>query len=133
MGLEDLIPDDVPKSSSSRTTSKSKKDTVTFGSGELKKEFEKEHWEEIKEVLIEEMGLVPNEVVNNYAAQERYEILHEAALITRQEATIEELGHTVKKCDICGRPLGESGVEVAGINVCISHTAGQIHNQLNGD
>lgn len=135
MGLEDLVPEDKRGSSSRSRGKRKKKDTVSFGGGRYKKEFTEERWEEIKNTLINEMGLVPNEVVNNYPAEERYEVLHEAALLSKRETTLEELGRRPTRCGICGKPVGGSGVEfslldgsgdIHEIEICISHTAGQI-------
>lgn len=134
MGLEDLVPDDK-RDTSSRSRKKSledRDDLVVIGSGELRKSFEKDRWENIKDVMTSEMGLVPNEVVNNYSAEERFRTLHEAAMLEAQETTLEELGKTPNPCAICGTELGdEGGVEVSGLYVCAGHTAGQIAEKLN--
>lgn len=135
MGLEDLVPEDKrgSGSSSSGRSRRKKKDTVAFGSGQFRKEFEEERWEEVKGTLINEMGLVPNEVVNNYSAQERFEVLHEAALLSKSETTLEELGRQPTRCEYCGSAVGQSGVEIDGEMFCIHHTAGQIANALYED
>lgn len=137
MGLEDLIPEGKrgsSSSSSSRRRSKTKEeDTVTFGGGNFRKEFTEERWQEVKRTLSHEMGLVPNEVVNNYPAEERFEVLHEAALLSKQETTLEELGRQPTRCAICGNAVGKSGTEVAGVTVCIHHTVGQLSSMLNED
>lgn len=131
MGLDDLIPEGKEDTGSRRRGGrKKKKDTVSFGSGRLKKEFTKERWEEVKHTLTNEMGLVPNEVVNNYSAQERFETLHEAAMLSQKEITQDDLRETPTKCRICGNAVGESGVKIAGMTVCIHHTVGQVQAEL---
>lgn len=129
MGLEDLIPEGK-EDTSSRRTQKQKEDTVVFGGGRHRKEFTKERWEEIKSTLINEMGLVPNEVVNNYPAQDRYEALHEAALLSKREISLDELKKQPVRCDICGKAVGDSGVEFEGLTVHINHTMGELQEAL---
>lgn len=137
MGLEDLVPDEA-KTSSSRSgrKKKSKKQeegVVTIGSGEFEKTFEEERLERIRKVISQEMGYVPNEVINNFPAEERFEILHEAALIEAQEAEEDELEHTTTRCDICGNAIRDSGVEISGLVVCTSHPAIQVAKELHGE
>lgn len=134
MGLEDLVPEDKrgsSRSSSSSRRSKKEEDTVVFGGGQYRKEFSKERWAEVKSTLVNEMGLVPNEVVNNYSAEERFEVLHEAALLSRKETSLEELGRSVTRCIVCGNAIGESGTELEGKPVHIHHTVGQVRSSLN--
>lgn len=133
MGLEDLVPDDK-KDTSSRSRSRRsepEEDKVVIGKGRLKKEFTQERWKEVKESLQKEMGLVPNEVVNNYPAEERFETIHEAALLSLENKTAEELGIDQNRCMICNSVMGESEVEIRGLSVCVHHTAGQIESYLN--
>lgn len=134
MGLEDLVPEDKrgsSRSSSSSSRQKKKEDTVAFGGGRHRKEFTEERWEEVKSTLVNEMGLVPNEVVNNYSSEERFEVLHEAALLSQQETSLEELGRSVKRCIVCGNAIGESGTELEEKPVHIHHTVGQVRSALN--
>lgn len=128
MGLDDLIPEGK-EDTSSRGRRRTKPDTVSFGSGNLKKEFTEERWEEVKSTLVNEMGLVPNEVVNNYPAQERFDALHEAALLSQQEITPEELKEQPDKCYICGR-ANMGLIEVKGLDMCASHTVGELQEAL---
>lgn len=129
MGLDDLVPDGK-EDTSSRGRRRKKPDTVSFGSGNLKKEFTEERWEEVKSTLVNDMGLNPNEVVNNYSAQERFDTLHEAALLSQQEITEEELQEQPDKCYICGKP-NAGLIEVKGLEMCANHTVGQLQEALN--
>lgn len=137
MGLDDLVPDDAKQTSSrsgrSKKSRKQEEDVVTFGSGRYEKTFSKDHWEKIKKILSQEMGYVPTEVVNNFPAEERFEILHEAALLEKKQAEPEDLEHTTTRCDICGTAVRGSGVEIAGLVVCTSHPAIQIAKELHGE
>lgn len=132
MGLDDLVPDSAGGSSSSSRSSRDSSDDdeesekVIIGSEPYKKVFTDEDWEGIKGIITQEMGYVPNEVVNNYPAEERYEILHEAALLYRSEISEEELSDIPRKCDYCGAALRDGGVWVGEYYVCASHTAGQL-------
>lgn len=133
MGLEDLVPEDQRGSSSSSSSSRSKKkqeDVVSFGGGQYEKTFTEERWQEVKSTLVNEMGLVPNEVVNNFSAQERFETLHEAALLSKKETSLEELGRSPTRCIVCGSAISKSGTEVEGKPVHIHHTVGQVRSAL---
>lgn len=130
MALDDLVPDDAGGSSSSSSSSKvSPEDNPNLkviGKGEYRKVFDEETWEDVKLVLIQEMGLTPSEVVNNYPAEERYEVLHEAVSVANQEVSVEELGHEPERCEICGNALGDQAVTVSEHTVCVHHTVGQL-------
>ena len=139
MGLKDLGPDDSSTSSGGRPRGKGKSnndsdDKVEIGSEPYKKVFEEEKWEEIKKFISHEMGLQPNKVANNYKAEERYEILHEAALAVDEEKEPEDLSnYSRNRCAYCDCALGEFGVELGGETFCPSHTAGQVADLLNPD
>lgn len=129
MGLKDLVPEDKrdTRSRSAKKSLSERDDVVVFGSGEFQKSFGKDRWEDIREVMINEMGLVPNQVVNNYPAEERFEVLHEAAMLEAQEITLEELEREPNPCAICGTELGdEAGLDIMGVEVCYHHTVGQL-------
>lgn len=138
MGLNDLIPDDSGTSSSS-TSTKSKppeeqEDKVVIGKGETKKVFDEERWERIKRVIIDEMGLIPNKVVNNYPADERYNIIHEAAMLLDEKTEPEESDYSsTTRCAICGKAADDAYVEIEGLIVHTNHTAGQIESELNNE
>lgn len=134
MGLKDLV-DDENKSSSTGRKSQSKsveerEDVVTFGSGEYKKTFKEEKWERIKKILTREMGLVPNEVVNNFSQKTMFEALHEAALIDKQEMEKEDRSYTPKNCSICGDAVAEEGFQADGKIFHKHHTVGQLKSEL---
>lgn len=128
MGLDDLVPegkeDSRSRSGSSSSKSKSK---VSFGSGKWEKIFSEDKWEDVKNTLINDMGLVPNEVVNNYPKEERYETLHEAALISEREEPPDNIEEGPDRCAVCGNALHEDiTVEIEGEEVCANHPAAQI-------
>ena len=137
MGLEDLVPDDKkPSSSTSSTKQKSKQedDRITIGSEPHKKVFTEDKFNEVKRILTHEMGLVPQEVVNNWSPKERYDVLHEAALATEGETKPEELeNYDEARCYICSNALGDFGVEIEGVKVCVSHSVGELEASLNED
>lgn len=136
MALDDLVPDDKKKGSSSKGggRTKQKPDTVTIGSEPYKKVFEQEKWQKVKTVLTNDMGLIPNEVVNNYRAEERYEVIHEAALVVEEDKSPEELdNYDEDRCAICDSALGDFGVELEGLEVCANHPAAQIKARLDED
>lgn len=137
MALEDLVPEDkrssTSSSSSSRKPPEERDDMVVFGSGDTKKSFTDDKWDDVKRALIDEMGLNPSEVTNNFPAQKRFDALHEAALIAEKEEEAEDLGYTPETCSICNKAVGDSGVEIEGETVHIQHTAGQIAELLKDD
>lgn len=135
MGLDDIVPDDADTSSrGGRTDKKSpgeRDDTVVVqGPGEKKKIFEEDDYEKVKKVIAEEMGLVPNKVLNNYTAADRYDVFHEAALIVDSEMDSEENSYAKNRCEICGNATQDFGVELGGIVVCPQHSAAQIRKEL---
>lgn len=138
MGLDDLVPDDKQTSSSSggrsRKRNKQKDDKVEIGSEPSKKVFTKEKWKKVKTFIKDEMGLSPNEVVNNYKSKERYEILHEAALAVDNEKDPEELNnYSKRRCKLCENALGERGVKLSGYWFCSSHPAAKLEPILGDD
>lgn len=139
MGLKDLGPDDTGSSSGGRSSGRKRKkddsdDKVEIGSEPYKKVFKQEKWEEVKTFISHEMGLSPNKVVNNYKAEERYEVIHEAALAVDDEKEPEELSnYSRNRCAYCDCALGEFGVELEGKVFCPNHTAGQVKETLDSD
>lgn len=131
MGLDDLVPDDKKTSSSSTSRSRKRKkqddDEVVIGGEPYKKVFEKEKWEKVKKFISNEMGLVPNEVVNNYSAEERYEIVHEAALAVDKEIEPEDANnYSQRRCKVCDAGLGEMGVKLGEYWFCSNHPAAKL-------
>lgn len=134
MGLNDLTPDDngTSSSSTSKTSSSSDRheDKVVIGKGEYKKVFSEERWERVQKVIRDEMGMNPNEVVNNLPAKEMYSIVHEAATMADGEKQPEDSEYVAERCAICGKAADEGAVVVEGLLVHTSHTAGQIESEL---
>jgi len=138
MGLDDLVPDDKQSSSSSSSSrprdSDDSPDKVEIGGEPYKKVFTEERWEKVKKVIGREMGLDVNKVVNNYPANERYEIIHEAALAVGGELEPDELdNYRDERCEICGIAKSEASVTICGDVVCVSHSAGQVAVMLDDD
>jgi len=128
MGLDDLVPEDKSTSSSSSSSkSRQKENKVRIGSEPHKKVFSEDKWKTIKEFIIQEMGLKPSKVVNNYSAKERYEVLHEAALGVEGDKEPEELNNVSNnRCEICGTAVDQASVEIKGYEVCPQHPAAQV-------
>lgn len=130
MGLEDAIPGDTnASSSSSKQRSSSSEKTYKFGSGQYSKEFKEEKWERIKAILKNELGVPPQEVVNNWSAEERFEILHEAALIDEQEDNPDTSTESLDSCEVCGSS-NASLVEIEGYFFCPQHPAAKVSKEL---
>lgn len=136
MGLEDIVDEKAPDDSSSsrsRTRSRDLSGSDEYykvvGKPPLQKVFqEKEDWEETAQVIRDEMGMMPNEVLN-MPAEKRFELLHEARLWSDGELQQLE-NETEDRCAICGSACTGSCVEVAGVNVHVHHTVGQLDSML---
>lgn len=138
MGLEDLIPDDSDDNSSSSSSSRNssssdEQEYITIGSEPHQKKFTPEKWEEVKEVLRHEMGLNVNRVKNR-PAEERFEILHEAATYSNGEIDEDEMQNWSKeRCIVCGKAANKVGAKVDGEPCCVHHTVGQLEKELDED
>lgn len=144
MGLEDIT-EKVKKNHSSSSSDTSQGNNrnprkgvsdeseyaVVVGKPPKQKAFTEDQWDDVKEVLMNEMDLNPNKVLN-MPSEERYEILHEAALYSKGD--IEDSEHIPQReCDYCGNKLKEDtdvGIEIADSLFCVHHTVGQIKNAL---
>lgn len=135
MGLEDIVEEAGGQTSSSSSSKKKEKRThgvdnpddyaVVVGKPPKQKAFTEEQWDKVSKVLKDKMDLVPNKVLN-MPPDKRYEILHEAALWSDEDKS----STRKKKCFICGRSCGQSGVEIAGETVCSTHPAAMIAHEL---
>lgn len=139
MGLEDIVEEKAPDDSSSsrsRTRRKDHSDSDKYfkvvGKPPLQKVFqEEEDWVQTAEVLRDEMGYMPNEVLN-MPAEQRFELLHEARLWNKGE--LEKLeNETEDRCVICNKACTGSCTEIAGVNVHVHHTVGQLGSLLEGE
>lgn len=140
MGLDDVIDDQVPeeKRSGSRSggSSSKEKQKVIIGSPPNQKEFTKDRWEEVKKAIVEELGYTTQEVLEEMPANKRYEVIHEAALISSKEMSSADADTrpTTRDCDICGNMLrDEMEVDISGLKVHAHHTAAQVEKELDGD
>lgn len=138
MGLEDIVDEKTPDSSTSRSrsgsnevrgVSSSDEYFKVVGSPPLQKVFqEEEDWEETAKVLRDVMGHQPNNVLN-MPAEQRFEILHEARLWS--EGQLEESEHESEdKCVVCNKACTGSCTEIAGQQVHVHHTVGQLGSML---
>lgn len=136
MGLDDLV-DDAGGSSSSSSSKRSKSKSFhdddeykVVGSDQYQKVFHEDEWAKVKDVLKDEMGKVPNVVLNS-PEQERFEILHEAALIASGDKDPLDSDYTgQERCLYCGSNPGDAAVEIQGETFCVHHTAGQVSSEL---
>lgn len=133
MGLEDALPDDVERSSSSNrsgssSSSSSSQKKVSIGSGRYQKTFTEEKWEGVKATIKEEFDEEPNEVVHNWSAQKRYEMLHEAAII-HEEKQYEPRETTIRSCVCCNSSTANL-VRIGGKWFCPQHPAAKIAKEL---
>lgn len=139
MGLEDIVDEKAPDSStSSRSRSSTSEVRGVSDSGEyfkvvgsppMQKVFqEEEDWKETATVLRDKMGYQPNKVLN-MPAEKRFELLHEARLWS--EGQLEELEHESEdKCAICGSACTDSCTKIGGRMVHVHHTVGQLGSML---
>lgn len=140
MGLEDIFPDDVEPGSSSSSSGSTKSlspeeddDYKVIGGGRWQKIFHKDKWDEVKRVLIDEFGKQPNVVLNS-PAEERHDILHEAALYVEGEKSEDELeNRSDERCEVCGKACTGSCTKVAGVTVHFHHTAGELAEYMKND
>lgn len=139
MGLDELLPENESvgsSSSSSSQRSSSKKsgedeEHVSFGKEPYRKTYKKEKWERMKRVISRDFGLNVNEVINNYPAQERHKVLHEAAIeeasdsdTPKSELWVEE------RCPICDKAIDDDAVELGDVTICHHHQAWIIVDEL---
>lgn len=138
MGLDDLIPDEVDESTS-RAPRQSKDDSSdddivkSFGEPPKRKKFTEDQWEHVKRVIREEFGMKVGTVVNSPPDQ-RYELLHEAAMTPASkigEAESESSSST--RCHYCDKACDDAYVELEGKKFCVHHTVAQAETTLHND
>lgn len=137
MGLEDALPDDVePASSSSKskTSSGSEDKVVVQGSGDKRRTFNEEKWEQIEQLVDEEYEEDLNEVMNNWSASDRYEFIGKVARhsIRENHELDQEPGEEIH-CDHCGKRVTVVAVELHGHVYCRNHTVGEIYMELENE
>lgn len=135
MGLDDLVEKKGGDPSSSsrgggRKKSNNRDIVKDIGSEPHRKKFTEEQWEGVKEMIIQEMEYSVGEVLS-MPNQDRYEILHDAILMYRNEQYIEESDHsTDNRCVVCGKDSTGTSVEIEGHRVCINHPAITVREEI---
>lgn len=133
MGLDSFKHEDTDtsKSGGGRSRKKKKEDEkVTIGSKPYQKTFKKEKWEGVKDIIRRDFEVSVNEVKNS-PPEERYDILHEAALIHEGEKTVDNSSHKAKtRCVVCGDECAEESVEIEGHAVHWNHPAVQVRKKI---
>lgn len=144
MGLDDLVEDkggsaDSSSSGNSGSSRKASSASSTdepykeIGGGRFKKSFTEEKWEGVKEIIHHEMGETVN-VILNKPPQERFKILHEAALIHDGEKKRENFSYSSStRCHLCGNACDNSNVEIEGQTFCPQHSAMRVRKALDGE
>lgn len=136
MGLGDAAEDLVPDTTTVDTGSKDEKDgseeTVVIGNPPHEKRFTQERWEQVKDALTGELGYTVREVKNMRSA-ERYEVLHEAAMLSAGEIEVKDTETAQpNKCAICSQRLPDEAVaEIAGEPFCPSHPSAKVAKYFN--
>lgn len=139
MGIADLIPvkDRPTETELERRRNEvviedetEEQEDIIIGSGSYEKQFSPEKWERVKSVITEEFGLTVDEVVETKSRQDRYDILHDAALKANQSETIESEYTSDCNCIVCGVATDKTGVEIESEQVCVHHTAGLVRNAI---
>lgn len=136
MGLDDIVDDHGGDASSSRSGSSSRNqkddedDLVKIGKPPYQKVFSEEKFEEVKKVLMHEMGYQPNVVLNS-PAEKRYDILHEAATWSSDDFDSDDSSHrSSTRCIVCGIACDDTHVELEGEIVCTHHPAAKVRRFL---
>lgn len=137
MGLEDIIPDGKSSGSSGssgRRRKKKKEKVIEIGNPPYDKKFKEKKWEGVKKVIRNEFDYKSVGEVKSLPAEERYDVLHEAALIHEGEKRADESQHRAKeRCLRCGAASGDMMVEIEDEMFCISHPAIQVRKALDGE
>jgi hypothetical protein len=139
MGIDELLPEGTSKSKTSNTgksdDSTQTEDLITIGSGPHQKKFTEEKLEEVKDVIENEFGMRPQEVLNNKPPKERFEILHDAATFSTKEKENQTSEYeTEEKCVVCGNANAGDVVEIEGVKCCIQHPVARLAQEIdNGE
>lgn len=129
MGLEEALPDSVNISESSNEDD-TDENKVTIGSGEAKRTFTEERWEEIRSVLSDEMGLDINEFKHQTPAHRQKKLIHDAISWEDKDDEEKDEQRSSTRCIVCGKACDNSHVEIEGKVVCTHHTTAQLANEL---
>lgn len=135
MGVDDLLPDDRDTSSSSSSSSntqsqESKEYEIVITSGDKEKKFTSEEWDKIQDTIRQEMEYSVGEVMK-MADHKKYEVIHEAAIITNTERKSEDLEHkTDNRCAVCGNACSVDYIVIDGERVHIMHNVAQVAESL---
>lgn len=134
MGLDDLIPDDVDTSGSSRGKQDSGSQTETeyvetFSCGKGTKKFTEEQWEKVKNVVRSEYSFTVGELISK-KAEERHDLLHEIAIKATSDREPETDNTSDVRCAVCGNDCSDMYVVIEGEKVHIQHNAAQMAEEL---
>lgn len=100
-----------------------------IGSPPHQKVFSEEKWDDVKRVLRDVMGRNVNRVLN-LPAEQRHEILHEAAMYSDGQI-VESEYEKEDKCPVCNKAVADdAGVSILGYDIHVHHTAGQIESAI---
>lgn len=136
MGLDDVLPDEADKKGAKQQKDDEEEDaykTITGPRGKEKK-FSKERWKEIRKVINEEFEDSYLEVMNNYSAKKRLEVVHQAALVSDEQKSLGSTGRETKqRCAVCGNDCSDVSCVIEGQHVCPHHPAQQVSNELNDE
>lgn len=142
MGLKDIV-DDASEESDSTQSRKSGSESYEHRQQKIKEEhhkvvgtppkqkaFSKEKWQDVKKYIRNHMSLTVNEILHS-PADERHEMLHEAALGADGDLEEEDKNYPPEvKCAICGKDAEHSKVELEGETFHVHHSAGQVASEL---
>jgi len=129
MGLEEALPDNVNVSEPSGSDEPDE-NTITIGSGEAKRTFTEERWDEIRTVLSDEMGLIINEFKHQTPAHKQKELIHEAISWDEKDEDEKNEQRSSTRCIVCGNACDNHYVEIEGKVVCTHHTTAQLAKEL---
>lgn len=144
MTLDDLVSEKTEEAQSQADTSAKERaenrqerinrryDKVV-GSPPNQKAFKQEKWNEVKAVLMNEMGMKVGEVLSS-PSEERYEILHEASMIAENKLDAVDSSHTSdQRCPICDTALDNCFVVIEDKKFCPHHGAIKVAKVLDNE
>lgn len=132
MGLEDILPDEADKRGAKTDTDKEQEAYKTVkGPRGKEKRFNKEKWKEVRRVIDREFEDSYLEVMNNYSKKKRFDVVHQAALVSEEQKQLSRTGRETKtRCSVCGSDCADANVEIEGEKVCPQHPAAKVRVEL---
>lgn len=132
MGLEDILPDEADKRGA-KTDSDEEEEAykVVKGPRGKEKRFNEKKWKEVRRIIDREFEDPYLEVMNNYSSKKRYDVVHQAALVSEERKEIKKTGReTTTRCAVCGSDCSDANVEIEGNRVCPQHPAAKVRTEL---